>query len=68
MSDQRLTIRMISSVLNLNRQTVHDSERVFIVSGQRLRTLECCITTILPVKRIFGQKRYFSVSAATILA
>ena len=35
-SDQRLTVRMISSVLNLNLQTVHDSEKGFIVSGQRL--------------------------------
>jgi len=48
-SDRRLTVRMISSVLNLNRQTVHDSEKGFIVSGQRLRTLGCCITTMLPV-------------------
>jgi len=38
-SDRRLTVRMVSSVLNLNRQTVHDSEKGFIVSGQRLRTL-----------------------------
>jgi len=48
-SDRRLTVRMISSVLKLNLQTVHDSEKGFIVSGQRLRTLGCCITTILPV-------------------
>ena len=48
-SDRRLTVRMISSVLNLNRQTVHDSDKGFIVSGQRLRTLGCCITTMLPV-------------------
>ena len=38
-----------SVVFNLNRQTVHDSEKGFIVSGQRLRTLECCISTMLPV-------------------
>jgi hypothetical protein len=37
-SDRRLTVRMISSVLNLNRQTIHNSEKGFIVSGQRLRT------------------------------
>ena len=49
-SDRRLAVRMISIVLNLNRQTVHDSEKGFIVSGQRLRTLGCCsITTMLPV-------------------
>ena len=48
-SDQRLTVRIISTVWNLNRQTVHDSEKGFIVSGQRLRTLGCCITTMLPV-------------------
>jgi len=48
-SDRRLTVRMISSVLNLNRQTVHDSDKGFIVSGQRLRTLGCCIMTTLPV-------------------
>ena len=48
-SDRRLTVRMINSVLNLNRQTVHDSEKGFIVSGQRLRTLGCCITTMIPV-------------------
>ena len=47
--DQRLTVRMISSVLNLNCQTVHDSEKGFIVSGQRLWTLGCCIMTMLPV-------------------
>jgi len=41
------TVRMTSSVLNLNRQTVHDLEKGFIVSGQRLRTLGCCITTML---------------------
>ena len=38
-----------SVVLSWKRQTVHDSEKGFIVSGQRLRTLECCITTMLPV-------------------
>ena len=48
-SDRRLTVRIISSVLNLNRQTVHDSEKGFIVPSQRLRTLGCCIMTMLPV-------------------
>jgi len=48
-SDRRLTVRMTSSVLNLNRQIVHNSDKGFIVSGQRLRTLGCCITTMLPV-------------------
>ena len=48
-SYRRLKVKMTSSVLNLNCQTVHDSEKGFIVSGQRLRTLGCCITTMLPV-------------------
>ena len=42
-------VGMISSVLNLNRQNVHDSEKGFITSGQRLRTLGCCIMTMLPI-------------------
>ena len=48
-SDRRLTVKMISSVSNLNSQTVHDSEKGFIASGQRVRTLGCCTTTMLPV-------------------
>ena len=30
-------------------RSLNDSEKGFIVSGQRLRTLGCCITTMLPV-------------------
>ena len=72
-SDRRLTVRMISSVFNLNRQTVHDSEKGFIMSGRRLRTLGCCITTMLPVTlpspwRNVWPKKVFQCSAATRLA
>ena len=44
-SDRRLTVRMISSVLNLNRQTVHE----ILTFEMGMRTLRCHITTILPV-------------------
>ena len=72
-SDRRLAVRMISSVLIVNRQTVHDWEKGFIVSGQRLRTLGCCITTMLTVTlpspwTNFWPKKYFIGSAATIFA
>ena len=67
-SDRRLTVRMISCVLNLNRQTVHDPEKGFIVSGQRLRTLGCSLSHCHLRERIFGQTGYFSGSAATIFA
>ena len=64
-SDRRLTVRMIISVLNLNRQTVHDSEKAFIVSGQRLLRLDaasrqCSLSHCHLRERIFGQKRYLS--------
>ena len=53
-------------------RSLNYSEKVFIVSGQRLRTLGCRITTMLSQchlrERIFGQKSYFRGSAATILA
>jgi len=72
-SDRSLTVRMIISVLNFNRQTVHDSDKGLIVSGQRLWTLGCCITTMLPVTlpslwTNFWPESYFSGSAATMLA
>ena len=44
-SDRRLTVRMIGTIV----RSLNDSEKGFIVSGQRLRTLGCCIKTTLPV-------------------
>jgi len=44
-SDRRMTIRMIGTIV----RSLKDSEKKLIVSGQRLRTLGCCITTTLPV-------------------
>jgi len=54
-------------------RSLNDSEKGFIVSGQRLRTLGCYITTMLPVTlpspwTNFWPKKYFSGSTATILA
>jgi len=55
-------------------RSLNDSEKGFIVSDQKLRTLGCCVTKTLPLtlpslrERIFDQKVYFSVSAAPILA
>ena len=69
-SDRRLTVRMISSVFNLDRQTVDDLEKGFIVFGQNLdaASRQCSLSHCHLRERIFGQKRYFSGSAATILA
>jgi len=69
-SGRRLTVRMISSVLNLNRQTVHEiltfvlghAENLCQVGPQKILTNE------QKENRIFGKKCYFSGSAATILA
>jgi hypothetical protein len=44
-SDRHLTVRMIGSELNLNHQTVHD----IVTEELGMRTLECCITTTLPI-------------------
>ena len=44
-SDQRLTVRMIGTIM----RSLNDPEKGFIVSGQRLRTLGCCIMATLPV-------------------
>ena len=44
-SDWHLTVRMIDTIV----RSLNDLEKGFIVSGQRLRTLGCCITTTLPV-------------------
>jgi len=68
-SDRRLTVRMISSVL----RSLNDSEKGFVVPAHRWRTLGCYITTMLrytamSVKEFLAKKRYFSGSAATILA
>ena len=44
-------------------RSLNNSEKGFIVSGQRLRTLGCCITTMLSHchlrERMFGQKKVF---------
>jgi hypothetical protein len=61
---------MISSVLNLNRQTVQEiltfelgMQKIFVPSwSQKFSPMN------RRNERIFGQKRYFSGSAATILA
>ena len=45
MSDRRLTVRMTGTIV----RSLNDSEKGFIMSGQRLRTLGCCIKTTLPV-------------------
>ena len=67
-SDQCLTVRMIGTVMS----SLNDSEKGFIMSGQRLRTLGCCITTTLPVtlpslNEFFTKKEYSSGSASPIL-
>jgi hypothetical protein len=48
-------------------RALDDSEIGFIVSGQRVRTLECCITTTLR-ERTVDQKGYSNGSAARKLA
>ena len=72
-SDRRLTVRMISSVLNLNRQTVHDSEKGSLCPALDCGHLDavsrqCSLSHCHLRERSFGQKTYFSGSAATILA
>ena len=44
-SDRRLTVRMICTIM----RSLNNSEKGFIVSGQRLWTLGCHIMTTLPV-------------------
>jgi hypothetical protein len=44
-SDPRLTVRMIGTIV----RSLNDSEKGFIVSGQRLRTLGFSIRATLPV-------------------
>jgi len=44
-TDQRLTVRMIGIIM----RSLNNSGKGFIVSGQRLQTHGCCITTTLPV-------------------
>jgi len=72
-SDRCLTVRMISSVLNLNRQTVHKI-LTFKLGMQKIcrhldaASRQCSLSHRHLCERIFGQKRYFSGSTATILA
>ena len=68
-SDRRLTVRMISSVLNLNCQTIHEI-LTFKLGTQKMdaTSRQCSLSHCHLHERIFGQKRYFSDSAATILA
>jgi hypothetical protein len=70
-SDRRLTVRMISSVLNMNLQTVH-TILTFELGMQKIcrhldaASRQCFLSHCHLRERIFGQK-YFSSSAATIL-
>jgi hypothetical protein len=43
--DQRLTVRIIGSELNLNHRTVHD----ILTEELGMQTLGCCTTTMLPI-------------------
>jgi hypothetical protein len=45
MSDRRLTVRMIGTIV----RSLKKKKKGFIVSGQRLRTLGCSIRATLPV-------------------
>jgi predicted regulator of amino acid metabolism with ACT domain len=51
-SDQCLTVRMISSALNLNHQTVYD----ILTEVMGMRTLGCCMTTTFPVNTAISVK------------
>ena len=72
-ADRRLTVRMIGSVLNLNRQTVYEI-LTFELGMQKIcghldaSSRQCSLSHCHLRERIFGQKRYFSGSAGTILA
>jgi hypothetical protein len=44
-SDRHLAVRMISSALNLNHQTIYD----ILTEVLGMWTLGCCMTTVLPV-------------------
>ena len=68
-SDRRLTVTMISSLLSLNRQTVHEI-LTFELGMQKIyaKLVPKILTNEQKDNRIFGQKRYFSGSAVTIPA
>ena len=62
-SDRRFTVRMISSVLNLNCQTVHDSEKGFIVSARDCQhldaaTRQCSLSHCHLRERILAKKLF----------
>lgn len=58
-SDRRLTLRMISSELNLNRFTVHQ----ILTRDQALHALGCCTTTTPHVTRQFPSMNFWQTKA-----
>jgi len=68
-SGRRLTVRMINSVRNLNRQIVHEI-LTFELGMQKIcaKLVPKILNNEQKETKIFGQKSYFSGSAANMLA
>jgi hypothetical protein len=61
--DRRLTVRMISSALNLNHQTIYD----IMTEELGMRTLGCCMTTTLPVNTAISMKEVLTKKVTPVV-